>query len=99
MATDDIVKLTQLLHDAEAVIGQAAATLGRMQGAPLGVKRKDLLDVVTEADLASEEIVVAGLLRLTPHAAILAEERGAIGATGADRWIIDPLDTAPSISQ
>ena len=50
-----------------------------MQDAPLRTERKDLLDVVTEADLAAEEIVVSGLMRLTPQAAILAEERGAGG--------------------
>jgi fructose-1,6-bisphosphatase/inositol monophosphatase family enzyme len=92
MTADDTAKLTRLLHGAEAVMADAAATLVRMQGGPLDVKRKDLLDVVTEADLASEEIVVAGLLRLTPGAAILAEERGETRATGTDRWIIDPLD-------
>ncbi len=84
--------LPQLLQRAEAVVAEAAATLVRMQDAPLRTERKDLLDVVTEADLAAEEIVVAGLKRLTPHAAILAEERGAVGGATGERWIIDPLD-------
>src|SRR5215218_7140880 len=88
-AVDDLIAL---LRGAEAVVTEAGATLVRMQHGPLGAQRKDLLDVVTEADLAAEEIVVAGLMKLTPGASILAEERGATQGTGAARWIIDPLD-------
>jgi len=80
-----------LLVGAERVVAEASAKLVAMQSSPLRTERKDLLDVVTEADLASEEIVVQGLLRLTPGAAILAEERGAVGHA-RERWIIDPLD-------
>ncbi len=85
-------RLDGLLRGAEAVVAEAAAKLVSMQSAPLRTERKDLLDVVTEADLAAEEIVVSGLMRLTPNASILAEERGAVGDSGGDRWIIDPLD-------
>ena len=84
--------LSRLLAGAEAVVGEAAAKLVAMQSSPLRTERKDLLDVVTEADLAAEEIVVAGLMKLTPEASILAEERGAVGAGEHGRWIIDPLD-------
>src|SRR3954469_8255263 len=84
--------LMQLLHGAETVVAEAAAKLVSMQSRPLRTERKDLRDIVTEADLAAEEIVVTGLKKLTPEAAILAEERGAsMGSNGA-RWIIDPLD-------
>jgi fructose-1,6-bisphosphatase/inositol monophosphatase family enzyme len=84
--------LTQLLEDAEIVLAEAAAKLVSMQAAPLRLERKDLLDIVTEADLAAEEIVVTGLQRLTPGAAFLAEERGTVVGSEAQRWIIDPLD-------
>lgn len=85
------VDYAALLAGAERVVGEAAATLVRMQSSPLRTERKDLLDVVTEADLAAEEIIVQGLLRLTPGASILAEERGEVAGSAA-RWIIDPLD-------
>lgn len=81
-----------LLTQAEAVVAEAARTLVAMQGQSLNATRKDLLDIVTEADLASEKIVVEGLRRLTPDAAILSEEQGASGPAGGARWIIDPLD-------
>ena len=78
--------LTALLHGAEPVLAAAAAKLVALQHGPLRTERKDLLDVVTEADLAAEEIVVQGLTRLTPNAAILAEERGATaGRSGVTR--------------
>ena len=87
-----MLDLTDLLKDAELVVAAAAGKLQQMQSRPLRTERKDLRDIVTEADLAAEEIVVTGLKKLTPDAAILAEERGAsIGSNGA-RWIIDPLD-------
>ena len=89
--------LSRLFAGAEAVVAEAAAKLVAMQSqsSTLRTERKDLLDVVTEADLAAEEIVVAGLSKLTPDASILAEERGALGGVGPGehgRWIIDPLD-------
>ena len=84
--------LLRLLSEAESVVAEAAAKLVAMQASPLRTERKDLLDVVTEADLAAEEIVVSGLMRLTPNASILAEERGAVGGAQGERWIIDPLD-------
>ncbi|MCS3762539.1 inositol monophosphatase family protein [Bradyrhizobium centrosematis] len=84
--------LPALLRRAEAVVGEAAARLVAMQSTPLRTERKDHLDIVTEADLASEAIVVAGLKALTPKAGILAEESGASPGDNAARWIIDPLD-------
>jgi len=58
--------LADLAASAETVIAEAAARLVAMQDQPLRTERKDLLDIVTEADLASEAIVVAGLRKLTP---------------------------------
>jgi myo-inositol-1(or 4)-monophosphatase len=80
-----------LLAQAESIVAEAARTLVAMQGS-VKATRKDLLDIVTEADLASEKIVIDGLRRLTPGAAILSEEQGASGPEGGQRWIIDPLD-------
>ena len=46
-----------LLIEAEGVVYEAAANLVNMQGARLRTERKELRDIVTEADLASEAIV------------------------------------------
>jgi myo-inositol-1(or 4)-monophosphatase len=77
---------------APAIAPRAAATLLAMRERPLEVARKQLRDVVTEADLASERHVLEGLRALTPGAAILSEEAGASGPEGGARWIVDPLD-------
>lgn len=87
----------RLLRGAEAVVANAAARLVEMQGGKLAATRKDFLDVVTDADLASERIIIDGLRTLTPDAAILSEEAGQIdgpsgSTTSGARWIIDPLD-------
>ncbi len=49
-------------------------------------------DIVTDADRASEALLVERLLSATPRAAILAEESGARGGESDERWIVDPLD-------
>ncbi|MFC7396414.1 inositol monophosphatase family protein [Chelatococcus sp. GCM10030263] len=81
-----------LMTGAEAVARRAADLLVTMQHTPLGVSRKERHDVVTDADLASERLVIAGLRALTPEAAILSEEAGLSGPAGPFRWIVDPLD-------
>jgi myo-inositol-1(or 4)-monophosphatase len=81
-----------IMRGAEPVLAEAAETLVAMQRAPRATTRKELRDIVTDADLAAEKIVIGGLTALTPGAAILSEERGFSGAAGGPRWIIDPLD-------
>ena len=57
------------------------------------VREKGPADLVTEADLASQEAVRAAILAAFPDHGFLAEENGA-STTGRDgyRWIVDPLD-------
>ena len=85
-------RLLSLLDEADALARQAAELLVRMQGEQLAISRKEFRDVVTAADLAAERLVIDGLTRLTPEAAILSEEAGFSGAHDAPRWIVDPLD-------
>jgi myo-inositol-1(or 4)-monophosphatase len=83
----------ELLRGAEAIAARAAQTLMAMRGTSIGVTRKELRDVVTEADLASERVVLEGLRALTPDVAIVSEEAGTTGpGNGRARWIVDPLD-------
>jgi myo-inositol-1(or 4)-monophosphatase len=82
----------EALRLAEAIAERAAATLLAMQGQALAVSRKELNDVVTDADLASEEIVIEGLRAASPGVAIISEESGASGPRGEARWVVDPLD-------
>ena len=49
-------------------------------------------DLVTNADLAAEAVVLEALKASTPDIAVLAEESGAKGAQDGLRWCVDPLD-------
>jgi len=49
-------------------------------------------DLVSDADRASEELIVSGILAARPDDAILAEEGVARPGTSGVRWVIDPLD-------
>jgi myo-inositol-1(or 4)-monophosphatase len=57
------------------------------------VREKARADLVTEADLASQEIVYSAIMAQFPDHGFLGEEQGK-SVTGVDgyRWIVDPLD-------
>ncbi|MFZ1986318.1 MAG: inositol monophosphatase family protein [Desulfatitalea sp.] len=61
-------------------------------GKTLQVTKKGAIDLVTEADLASEKAIIATITEVFADHSILAEESGASVGNGRDRWIIDPLD-------
>lgn len=59
------------------------------------VTKKGDIDLVTEADLASEAYIIERIRSHFPKHSILAEESGASADPGGDpglKWIIDPLD-------
>ncbi len=76
----------------------AVKRAGAIQLAALGgtfhVRKKGLVDLVTEVDLAAERMIRALIAERHPDHDVLAEELG--GPTGAQRsrycWIVDPLD-------
>jgi len=66
-------------------------------GRALQVSNKGAIDLVTEADLASEKLIIERIRSHYPRHAILAEESGASEDSGNPsaaewKWIIDPLD-------
>jgi myo-inositol-1(or 4)-monophosphatase len=56
------------------------------------VEQKDVINLVTEVDLAAEELIVSRIHEKFPDHAILAEEGHGGGENASVRWIIDPLD-------
>ena len=70
---------------------QAGALLRQGYGRSIEINLKGEIDLVTEYDLRSEELLVEAIQKAYPDDAILAEEKGAIGE-GEFRWLIDPLD-------
>lgn len=65
-----------------------------MYGTNLQVKMKGAIDLVTEADIASERAILAILARKIPGSIILAEESSAAyeEIPSGPVWIVDPLD-------
>ncbi|RJP77434.1 MAG: inositol monophosphatase [Desulfobacteraceae bacterium] len=55
------------------------------------IKKGDI-DLVTQADIASEKEIVAEIQYRFPDHSILAEESGIIEGLSMYQWIIDPLD-------
>ncbi|MFL5378814.1 MAG: inositol monophosphatase family protein [Myxococcales bacterium] len=68
-----------------------AARLRELFGMPREISLKGRIDLVTDADRASEELILALLRERAPGSAILAEESGESGR-GDLRFIVDPLD-------
>jgi len=54
--------------------------------------KKGEIDLLTEADTASEKIIVETIRKRFPDHSILAEESGLIEGNSGLQWIIDPLD-------
>jgi myo-inositol-1(or 4)-monophosphatase len=82
----------ELAEICKAAAQAGARILRERADAPRQVEYKGRIDLVTDADRASEEAVLKLLRERAPGVALLAEESGA-HAGGADlRFIVDPLD-------
>ncbi|RKG56867.1 inositol monophosphatase [Corallococcus sp. AB011P] len=62
------------------------------------IEFKGGIDLVTDADRASEAALLDFLRQRHPHHAILAEESGATQGSDTFRWIVDPLDGTTNYS-
>jgi myo-inositol-1(or 4)-monophosphatase len=80
------------LDTAIAVARDAGAVLMRHFGQALDIEHKGSIDLVTQADRASEALIVARLAEEFPDHAILAEEGSGTARPGRPRWLVDPLD-------
>lgn len=56
------------------------------------VKQKDIEDIATTADLASEKYIINEITKKYPDHSILSEEQGETDKNSDFVWIIDPLD-------
>ncbi len=85
-----------LIETIARVALQAAERSGRVLCRCFGnlsrIDKKGRIDLVTEADLASEKAVVDTIRAHFPDHAILSEESGRSGKNDHATWIIDPLD-------
>jgi len=86
--------LTDLLQDAVEFSQQGGEILRKYWGKLKDIQEKDFAgDLVTEADKASEEVILGAIHKKHPKHDILSEEAGKI--TYEDHeflWVVDPLD-------
>ena len=84
-----------MLNFAIQTARDAGHLLAERFGRALQVSNKGDIDLVTEADLAAERLIVERIKSYHPRHSILAEESGETAKTGSGsewKWIIDPLD-------
>lgn len=90
MDTSDLVHFRQT---AERIAKGAGELILSYRGKTLKTKSKaDALDIVTEADEASEAYILKEIHKEFPDHGFLSEESGAGGSKSMFRWIIDPID-------
>lgn len=84
-----------LLSLAVALAERAGAEIRGIRHNGFQVQRKADKSVVTEADHASEALILAGLRQALPGCRVVAEEEVAGGvpaSAAAEFWLVDPLD-------
>lgn len=75
-----------------AAAARAGEILREYWGKTHAVEKKGAINLVTEADLASERAIIETIRTTFPDHTVVAEESGVMPGTDSHRWIIDPLD-------
>jgi myo-inositol-1(or 4)-monophosphatase len=87
------IALREIATQAESIARRAGAILRDRIDRPHDVRFKGTIDMVTEADQASEALIVAELRSAFPSHGLLSEEGSGYEASGSTlRWVVDPLD-------
>jgi len=85
-----------LLNFAIQTAHEAGRILAERMGRAIQITNKGIIDLVTEADLAAESLIIERIKSYYPRHGVLAEESGASDLEGRPKseyqWIIDPLD-------
>ncbi len=88
--------LAAVLDQAYRVAVEAAIEAGRILRwhfrSGLEIQHKGEIDLVTEADRASEHAILSRLRSAFPDHAVLAEESGGTARASPWLWVVDPLD-------
>lgn len=81
-----------LLSFAMDVAREAGATLMRYFGRKFSVQLKGHINLVTEADIASEKLIASRVQARFPQHQMLGEEGYGLRGDSEYKWIVDPLD-------
>ena len=86
------VKRFEFAHLAEGIARQAGALLRGFYTKGVATEYKGDVDLVTEADRASEQLIVEKLKATFPSHGVYGEEGTRSGLDAGYRWYVDPLD-------
>jgi 3'(2'), 5'-bisphosphate nucleotidase len=90
------MNLSQLIDPLVTLAAEAGEAILEVYASDFDVQAKDDQSPLTQADMASHRIIVAGLQRLSPDISVISEESGLPGFEERSRWnpywLIDPLD-------
>jgi 3'(2'), 5'-bisphosphate nucleotidase len=90
------IDVKALLEPVKRIAAQAGERILKIYDTAFEVNKKADDSPLTTADLASHEIIVAGLQALTPDIPILSEESAALPFSERSQWnlfwLVDPLD-------
>ncbi len=89
---DTALNLKDVLATAEPIARQAGASLREAYYQPRHIEYKGAVDLVTQADRASEQVIVSALREAFPAHAVVAEEGSEHEGESSLTWLIDPLD-------
>ena len=84
--------MASYLEGAVEIAHDAGSLLRRYFDQHIHFELKGDFDLVTEADRASEKLIVGRLSQLWPEHAIVAEEGSGHESASEYRWYVDPLD-------
>ena len=82
----------ELKRVALKAVKEGGAILMKYFGKIKSIDYKGEINLVTEADQRSEEVILSIIKDSYPNHRILAEETGESGNSSSFKWIIDPLD-------
>lgn len=86
------VDYRELARDSASFVKKAGTLLTRQQRSTKIRGYKDIADIVTTADLASEKLLVSLIHKKYPSHSIDSEEMGVERKNSPYMWIVDPLD-------
>ena len=84
--------MSDIIQIVEAIARQAGTILMEGYGKVQRIQHKGAIDLVTEFDKRSEEVILPSIEKEFPGHAILAEESGHHYRDSEYQWVIDPLD-------
>ncbi len=87
-----MLNLDEALDFAVATAREAGALLRAYYHTGVTVQHKGEIDLVTDADHASEALILKRIRTAYPACAILSEESGSSAHSSSYVWIVDPLD-------